>query len=80
MESITNMVEQDMKITESINRNLQEKELEAKKRNANSSLCCFSFEQLWMVLEQDHSKELFLHQYEESTKQRIKISLEKNLN
>lgn len=69
-----------MKITDSINKNLQEKELEAKKRNANSSLSCFTFEQLWTILEQDHSKELFFHQYEESTKQRIKILIEKHIN
>ena len=69
-----------MKITDSINKSLQEKELQAKKRNTNSSLCCFTFEQLWSILESEHSKELSLFEYQESTKQRIRISLEKYLN
>ena len=80
METINGWVEEDMKITDSINKSLQEKELEAKKRNTNSSLCCFTFEQLWGILEAEHAKELSLNEYEESTKQRIRISLEKHLN
>ena len=80
IETINRWVEDDMKITDSINKSLQEKELEAKKRNTNSSLCCFTFEQLWTTLEADHAQELSLFDYEESTKQRIRISLEKHLN
>ena len=79
-ETINSWVEEDMKITDSINKSLQEKELEAKKRNTNSSLCCFTFEQLWAILEAEHAKELSLHEYEESTKQQIRICLEKYLN
>jgi hypothetical protein len=56
-----------MKITDNITKSIQEKELEAKKRNANSSLCCYTFEQLWRILEEDYSKELSLKEYEEST-------------
>jgi hypothetical protein len=44
-----------MKISDSINKNLQEKELEAKKRNTNSALCCFTFEQLWGLVEENHA-------------------------
>lgn len=57
------MVQEDMRISESINKNLQEKELEAKKRNTNSSLCCFSFEQLWTIVEEQYGQELYLQDY-----------------
>jgi hypothetical protein len=78
-EAIAQLVQEDMRISESINRNLQEKELEAKKRNTNSSLCCFSFEQLWSTVEEQFGEELCLRDYEESTKQRIRVALEKAL-
>ena len=64
METINGWVEEDMRITDSINKSLQEKELEAKKRNTNSSLCCFSFEQLWSILESEYLRELSLNEYE----------------
>ena len=64
-----------MAISDNITKAIQEKELEAKKRNANSSLCCYTFEQLWKILEDDYSKELYLEDYEKSTIERIKVSL-----
>ena len=49
-----------MKISDNITKSIQEKELEAKKRNASSSLCCYTFEQLWKILEDQYSEELCL--------------------
>ena len=67
-EESLNAIGEEMKISENITKSLQEKEMEAKKRNANSSLCCYTFEQFWRLLEEHHGEELLLDSYDKSTK------------
>jgi hypothetical protein len=68
-----------MRIQENLTKSLLEKEQESQKKSSNTTLCCYTFEQLWAIIESDFEKELSLKKYEESTIERVKIVLEKHL-
>jgi hypothetical protein len=68
-----------MRIHENLTKSLQEKEQESQKKSSSTTLCCYTFEQLWAIIEVDYEKELTLTKYEPSTIERVKIVLEKHL-
>lgn len=68
-------IREDMRIQENLTKSLQEKEQESQKKSSSTTLCCYSFEQLWAIIEADHEKELSLGKYEPSTVERVKIVL-----
>ena len=75
IEEINKIISEEMSITDNITKAIQEKEIEAKKRNANSSLCCYNFEQVWRILEDQYRDELCLSDYENSSIERVKVML-----